>query len=446
MRQGARLQTAVTLLEKILATSSPADRVVRGYFRQCRYMGSTDRRVISETVYQILRRYEELAWYLQGIHPNKSEWGRLLVLAHAHKIQDLTIPQIQALCHKAGQGDKFDLHPLSPLENMLLKEMDRLKPEAMPLPVRLNIPAWVLPRLQTAFGDHLEEAIQALNQPAPLDLRVNTLKTTRQAVWTQLKAEGFEATPTPWSPVGIRLVERRPLSGHDLWKKGDIEVQDEGSQLLALLADAKSGMAVVDFCAGAGGKTLAMAATMQNKGRIVATDVAAWRLARSRERLRRAGVNNVEFRGLEEEATIKWLKRQAGRFDRVLVDAPCSGSGTWRRNPDLKRRLCETDLEELVVKQQQILTRAASLVKPAKDKNPGGRLIYATCSLFDEENWSQVQKFLETHPNFYLLPIGDIWSSILGTLCPVKEDMLQLTPHAHAVDCFFIAVMERAGE
>jgi 16S rRNA (cytosine967-C5)-methyltransferase len=443
MKQGARLQAAITLLDKILATPAPADSVVTAYYRQCRYMGSTDRRVISEIIYQILRRYEELAWYLAGIRPNKPDWGRFLVLAYAHKIQNLSVAQIQALCQKEGSADKFGMEPLSSLELLLLREMARLKPETMPLPARLNIPAWVLPRLEATFENDLEDAINALNQPAPLDLRVNTLKTTREAVMRQLQGEGFNATPTPWSPLGIRLVERRPLSGHDLWKRGDIEVQDEGSQLLALLTDAQPGMAVMDFCAGAGGKTLAMAATMQNRGRIVATDVAAWRLTRSRERLRRAGANNVEFRALGEEATLKWLKRQTARFDRVLVDAPCSGSGTWRRNPDLKRRFCEKDLEELVIKQQQILARAAALVKPGQRNTVGGRLVYATCSLFAEENAAQVHTFLESHPDFRLVPIEDVWLSVLGTPCPVKGNMLQLTPHAHAVDGFFIAVMER---
>lgn len=437
MRQGARLQAAITLLEKILVSSAPADTIVTGYFRQCRYMGSGDRRDISQIVYQILRRYEELAWYLQGIPANKQGWERLVVLTYAHKIQNLSISEIQDLCQKEGNDDRFDPAPLSSLEQMVLKDMGRLKSEEMPLATRLNIPTWVIPYLEKTFGNQLEEAVHALNQPAPLDLRVNTLKTTREAVLMHLQAEGFEASPTPWSPLGIRLMERRPLSGHDLWKQGDIEVQDEGSQLLALLADAKSGMAVVDFCAGAGGKTLAMAAAMENRGRIVATDVAGWRLDRSRERLRRAGVNNVEFRSLEEEATGKWLKRQAGRFDRVLVDAPCSGSGTWRRNPDLKRRFCEQDLEELVVKQQQILARAAPLVKE------GGRLIYATCSLFGEENTSQINLFLETPPEFRLMPIGEIWASVLGTSCPIIGDTLQLTPHLHGVDGFFIAVLER---
>ena len=451
MRPGAHFQAAITLLEKILGSSAPADAVVTRYFRQCRYMGSGDRRIISGMVYQILRRYEELAWYLAGVPPHKTGWCRLLVLAYAHKIQNLSIPQIQALCRKEepknkqgkNPGDQFNLDPLSTLDHMFLREMGRLKLEAAPLSVHLNIPAWTLPRLEETFGDQLQDALHALNQPAPLDLRVNTLKTTREAVLRRLHAEGFEATPTPWSPLGIRLAERRPLSGHDLWKKGDIEVQDEGSQLLALLVDAQPGMAVMDFCAGAGGKTLAMAATMQNRGRIVATDVATWRLNRSRERLRRAGASNVEFRSLEDEATLKWLKRQAARFDRVLVDAPCSGSGTWRRNPDLKRRFCEQDLKDLVVKQQQILEQASLLVKPGGDNKPGGRLIYATCSLLAEENTLQVQKFLDTHADFRLLPIGGTWSSVLDATCPVKNDMLQLTPHAHAVDGFFIAILER---
>ena len=303
MRQGARFQAAITLLDKILGTPAPADSVVTGYFRQCRYMGSTDRRIISEIVYQILRRYEEIAWYLQGVPPHKSNWSRLLVLAYAHRIQNLPIDEIQSFCQHEQQENSYDPEPLSPLEQMLLTEMGRLKPEAMPLSVRLNVPAWILPRLEASFGDQLEEGVQALNQPAPLDLRANTLKTNRDTVLAQLKAEGFEASPTPWSPIGVRLAERRPLSGHELWKRGEIEVQDEGSQLLALLTDARSGMATFDFCAGAGGKTLAMAATMENRGRIVATDVAAWRLTRSRERLRRAGANNVELRSLEEEGT-----------------------------------------------------------------------------------------------------------------------------------------------
>lgn len=438
MRQSAYLQATITLLDQILSSSAPADVLITKYFHQCRYLGSRDRRVISEMVYQILRRYEELSWYLQG-SSHSSHLARLLVFAYAHKIQNISVEQIEDLCQKNNAKSKFDPAPLQPFERILLTQMSSLTPEKMPLETRLNIPSWILPRLEKTFGGDIEKALQALNQAAPLDLRVNTLKTTRQAVLDQLHFEGFNPIATPWSPLGIRLADRRPLSGHPLWKQGDIEVQDEGSQLLALLVEAKPGMTVMDFCAGAGGKTLAMASTMENKGRIVATDVSLWRLNRSRERLKRAGVNNVEFRSLEDKTTTKWLKRQAARFDRVLVDAPCSGSGTWRRNPDLKRRFVENDLNELVEKQKMILDQASSLVKPQ------GRLVYATCSLFEEENLNQVQNFLKDHPNFRLLSIKEVWKSVFGTPCPTESDTLQLTPHSHAVDGFFVAVMERMG-
>jgi 16S rRNA (cytosine967-C5)-methyltransferase len=436
MKEGARFQAAIQILDNILASQNPADSIITAYFRQSRYMGSNDRRVISEMVYQILRRIEELKWYLQSIPLKDTGIGRLLILAYAYKILNFSVTQIEDLSHKSKQDNKFGIEPLNSIEYLLLKEMDNLNPQEMPLPVRLNIPEWLLPHLQITFGDQLTEAMQALNQPAPFDLRVNSLKANRETVLSTLMTEGFQAMPTPWSPLGIRMGERRPLSGHPLWKNGDIEVQDEGSQLLALLTDAKPGMAIIDYCAGAGGKTLAMAATMQNRGRIIATDVAEWRLKRARERLRRAGANNVEFRTLDE-STHKWLKRQAARFDRVLVDAPCSGSGTWRRNPDIKRRFSEKDFLDLVEKQQQILLRAAPLVKP------GGRLIYATCSLFCEENDNQISKFLNLNSQFHLIPVPTIWETVLGSTCPSQGEMLHLTPHQHQVDGFFMAIMER---
>jgi 16S rRNA (cytosine967-C5)-methyltransferase len=457
MKDGSRLQAAIVLLEKILASASPADGIITAYFRNCRYIGSGDRRAISEMVYRILRHYQELGWYLQGIPAEKTGWARLMVLAYAHLFQKLSQDQIHNLCQKSknsgiqlsdkqkqsspshvdARDDRFAPAPLSPLEAMVINEMDRLKPNTMPEWVKLNVPEWMLERLKATFGKDTFKAVQALNQAAPFDLRVNTLKTTREDVLSELNSNGFKAVPTPWSGVGVRLTDRRPLSGHELWAQGHIEVQDEGSQLLGLLTDARPGMAVLDFCAGAGGKTLTMAATMHNRGRIVATDIAAWRLDRSRERVRRAGVNNVEFRPLEEEATLQWLKRQSRRFDRVLVDAPCSGSGTWRRNPDLKRRFTESDLEELKVKQQQILVRAAPFVKP------GGRLVYATCSLFIEENSDQIHTFLESNKDFSLYPVTTVWEDVLKSPCPESGDTLQLTPHTHHVDGFFIAIMER---
>jgi len=213
-------------------------------------------------------------------------------------------------------------------------------------------------------------------------------------------------------------------------------VQDEGSQLVALLTDAQPGQAVMDFCAGAGGKTLALAAAMKNKGRLVACDTHAARSERAVQRLRRAGVHNVTRHVLEGEGD-KWLKRQKGTFDRVLVDAPCSGSGTWRRNPDAKWRLTETGLLELVALQGKILTQASTLVKP------GGRLVYATCSLLPEENERQVEAFLAANPDFSLIPITEAWSATVGTECPVPGPYLRLSPAAHNTDGFFVAVMQR---
>ena len=223
-----------------------------------------------------------------------------------------------------------------------------------------------------------------------------------------------------------------------MFRDGRVEVQDEGSQLVALLVDARPGQAVVDYCAGAGGKTLALAARMENKGRLLALDVSAGRVDRATQRLRRAGVHNVTRRLLEGESD-KWLKRNAASFDRVLVDAPCSGTGSWRRNPDAKWRLRPEDLTELVAKQAAILASAARLTKP------GGRLVYATCSLLAAENDRQVEAFLATHAGWRVVPVAEVWTSVLGTPCPTDGPWLHLTPAQHGTDGFFAAVLERTG-
>ena len=227
-----------------------------------------------------------------------------------------------------------------------------------------------------------------------------------------------------------------PLSGLTAFKDGLFEVQDEGSQIAALLAGARPGMRVVDFCAGAGGKTLALAAGMANRGKLVACDVSARRLERAARRLRRAGVSNVERRALTSERD-KWVKRHAGGFDRVFVDAPCLGTGTWRRNPDAKWRSCPEDLAELVERQQQILRSAARLVRP------GGRLVYATCSLLREEDEAQAEAFLAATPDFTLLPAARAWNETIGGASPGGEDYLLLTPARHGTDGFFVALFER---
>jgi 16S rRNA (cytosine967-C5)-methyltransferase len=234
----------------------------------------------------------------------------------------------------------------------------------------------------------------------------------------------------------LRLEKRVALVQVEAWRSGLIEVQDEGSQLVALLADAKPGMAVVDYCAGAGGKTLALAADMQNSGRLIACDVAEWRVDRAQDRLRRAGVHNVTRRVIEGESD-KWIKLNAGMFDRVLVDAPCSGSGTWRRNPDAKWSFTPNDLEEIVASQAVILKSAARLVKP------GGRLIYATCSVLGEENESQIDQFLAANPSYSQIPVAQIWAERTSNPCPVNTPSLRLSPYTHGTDGFFCAVLAK---
>jgi 16S rRNA (cytosine967-C5)-methyltransferase len=277
-------------------------------------------------------------------------------------------------------------------------------------------------------------------------LRVNPLKADRDTARRALAAEHIDADPTRWSPLGLRVAHRVPLAGTAAFKDGLVEVQDEGSQIAALLADARPGMRVVDFCAGAGGKTLALAAAMRNRGKLVACDTAEWRLERAGKRLRRAGISNVERRALSSERD-PWVKHHApkgkeGGFDRVFVDAPCLGIGSWRRNPDAKWRSSPQDLAELIERQHAILDSAARLVKP------GGRLIYATCSLLREENEAQVETFLDAHGDFMLYPAARAWAETIGgdypqSDRPAGDNYLRLTPAAHGTDGFFVALFER---
>lgn len=305
---------------------------------------------------------------------------------------------------------------------------------AMPEPLRVECPDWALAPLQRRFGTAFGPEMAAMLTGAPRDLRVNTLKSNRPAMLSALRAMGLRAAPTPLAPQGIRLDESLSLARLPMLKSGEVEIQDEGSQLVALLVDAHPGERVVDFCAGAGGKTLAMAAQMANKGHIVACDVMEGRLKRAAERFRQAGVHNVQTRLLSSE-TDKWVKRHKAGFDRVLVDAPCSGTGTWRRNPDARwRAMAESRLDDLLPLQAKILTSAARLVRP------GGRLVYATCSLLIEENEDQVAAFLAAHPDFEIVPLASAAPDLTGSAHP---DFLSLTPAQHDTDGFFAAVLQR---
>ena len=289
----------------------------------------------------------------------------------------------------------------------------------MPLSVRLELPDWLMPRLQARFGARFEAEMGALSEPAPLDLRVNLLKATREQARLALREEGLEAEPTPLSPWGLRLSGRHAVTSGAAFRQGLVEPQDEGSQLVAALVDARPGMRVVDWCAGAGGKTLALAMMMQNRGRLIACDISAGRLANAVRRLRRAGAHNVEHQVIS--AGDKWRKRHVASFDRVLVDAPCSGTGRWRRSPDARQRLSERGLAEMAERQAAILDEAAILVRNH------GRLVYATCSLLTEENEAQVSAFLSRHPDF----------------ARAGPDLV-LTPAQHGTDGFYAAVLERA--
>ena len=437
MKPGARLQTAIELLDQIeTETGKPADAVLADGFRTRRYAGSKDRGAIAEIVYGVLRHRAQLDWWLakRAMEPS----GRARALAFAVLTGRY---EAGALPTTESEGG-YAVAALSAQEAEWLAALDGeplAAPDQSPT-VSANLPEWVATRFELQFGEAWQAQARALMTEAPVDIRANLLKTTRDDLISTLRSEGIEVAPCRLSPVGIRLTQRRPLTGSRPFKEGLLEVQDEGSQLVALLVDARPGQKVVDFCAGAGGKTLAIAGQMENKGRIVACDTSEVRLGRAGDRLKRAGSFTVERRVLTS-AKDKWVKRRAGRFDggfdRVLVDAPCTGSGTWRRNPDQKWRVQETDLAELTRLQSEILDSAARLVAP------GGRLVYATCSLLRDENEDRVAAFLEQRPDFFLHPYTDIWREAVGGSPPVEGDMLRLTPADHGTDGFFAAVLGR---
>jgi len=410
----------------------PADAIANDFFRARRYIGSGDRRAVSDLAWGAIRQRMRLGWHLAEL--GQPAEARLLMIAHLLLAEGWAAPKL------AGHftGDRFAPEALTKDEIDLVRRFAgrTLVDPTMPEDVRLNLPGWALPGLRARFGDALPEEAAAMETAAPLDLRANLLRTTREAARLALAAEGLVAEPTPFSPWGLRIADRKPVSATAAFKDGLVEVQDEGSQLIALLTDARPGMRVADYCAGAAGKTLALAATMGNRGHIVACDVSATRLDGAGRRLRRAGVDNAERHLLQ--AGDKWRKRRGRSFDRVLVDAPCTGSGTWRRNPDARIRTNANDLSELTAKQAAILEDASELVRP------GGRLVYATCSLLPEEDEMQIERFLARHPDFVVRPALGIWAEVCpGAAAPGEGPYLALSPARQGTDGFFAAVLER---
>jgi 16S rRNA (cytosine967-C5)-methyltransferase len=437
---GARAAAAIDILTAIAGGERPADDIAADYFRRRRYIGAKDRMQVSTHVYAVLRHRAVIDWWIARAGKGEvAANARSRTVAALLLVDHWTADDVAANC----DGDRFRPAPLGPAEARLARALAgrSLTHPEMPRAVACDLPDWLEPHLAAVYGRRLEDEMAALNAPAPLDLRVNALKTDREGARRALAAEHIAADPTPWSPLGLRLRHRAPLAGTAAFKAGLVEVQDEGSQVAALLAGARPGMRVVDFCAGAGGKTLALAAQMKNRGKLVACDTAEWRLERAGQRLRRAGISNVERRVLASERD-PWVKHHApkgkeGGFDLVFVDAPCLGIGSWRRNPDGKWRTSPQDLAELVVRQRDILASASRLVKP------GGRLLYATCSLLCEENEAQAEGFLAVHADFMLYPAARAWEETIGGHCPGGDDYLRLTPARHGTDGFFIAIFER---
>ncbi|CAJ7657715.1 NOL1/NOP2/sun family protein [Burkholderia pseudomallei] len=407
------------LLAEVLKFAGPADVTTSRFFRAHPRLGHAERGVIAEAVFAVLRRRMEYA------HLAESGTG-----APARRLALLGLMQTVG---------RSALKPfVSDAEWAWLDHVAKIDPASLPLRVRTNLPDWIHQALAERLGaDELAQFAAAVNYPAPLDLRANALKATRDQVIDSLRAAGIDAGATPFAPFGVRVVGKPALTKLKLFEEGLIEVQDEGSQLLCSLVAPRRGEMIVDFCAGAGGKTLALGAMMRSTGRLYAFDVSEKRLAKLKPRLARSGLSNVNPVLIDSEHDAK-IKRLAGKIDRVLVDAPCSGLGTLRRNPDLKWRQSRETVDELAPKQASILASAARLVKK------GGRLVYATCSVLEAENEAIVSAFLAAHPAFELVPASRVLAE--QRIALDTGDYLSLWPHRHATDGFFAAVLERRAQ
>lgn len=417
MHPNALLDLATALNAELRRLQAPADATVSAFLRRHRQLGPRERHTLAETAYAVLRRRPLLQHLAQS--GSGSMERRLAILGWA------------------GNAT-FLRGALGPQEQAWLEQVQAVDPATLPEKLRHNLPDWMADALRRELGEAFWPLVESLDRIAPLDLRVNAFKADREAIRRELAEAGIAAQPTPYSPWGLRVEGKPALQKLPAFVRGDFEVQDEGSQLLACAVDAKRGEMVVDFCAGAGGKTLALGASMRSTGRLYAFDVSGHRLDALKPRLARSGLSNVHPAQIAHERDDR-VKRLSGKIDRVLVDAPCSGLGTLRRNPDLKWRQSPQAVQELRERQTAILDSAARLVKP------GGRLVYATCSLLREENESVAEGFEVAHPDFERLDAAEILrrAHVDGAESLVRDRFLRLWPHLHATDGFFAAIWQR---
>lgn len=437
MTPEARLAAAIELLDEIVRAAGEAgpsaDMIVRRYFASHRFAGSSDRREIVDWVYGTLRDWQALAWRVRKAGMGDTPRTVLIARLHSMRIDPATV--------LTGQG--YAAEPLSEKERKMVEALaqDREHPTNLAL---YNCPGWLGGAARSRFGEYLDGELAALNDRAAMDIRVNALRANRAELLKALWAEGIKGEATKLAPHGIRLNENINLSAHPLLRGGRVEVQDEGSQIAAYLVDVGPGMNIVELCAGAGGKSLAMAAEMNNSGQIHAFDLSKTKLIEMKKRVQRAGLRNVQVRQLaiEEKLRATFLARAKGIADRVVLDVPCSGTGTWRRNPELRLRLTAQRLMELLETQNALLKEGATMVKP------GGRMIYITCSFLPEENEGRIKQFLEEHPDWRTIN----WRKVTKREALAKTislssmpHALQLSPGTHGTDGFFVAILEHSG-
>ncbi len=429
MKPASRINATIEILESTQRARVPLNKCVGDYMRPRRYIGAKDRSDIAERIYNMARAHARISWWLKKLGIEDSSRNRVIIWlvlgegADERRLKDLL------------DGSNYAPEMLTYEEVDIIKKLielssHELEHEDMPDAVRVECPPEHEQSLKAFFGDDFEVEMRAMLKPATLDLRVNTFLIDRENAKRSLEKDGIKTTFGKLCPWALRCEDKAFLSHSKAFKKGWIEIQDEGSQLIAWLCGAQPSMQILDYCAGGGGKTLALAAAMERKGRIVAMDNDAKRLENGRKRYKKAGLADIiEVRALSDERHRKWLKRQKEKFDIVLTDVPCSGSGTWRRNPDARWQSFGPSLEELIEIQAEIIDKAAKNVKV------GGRLVYATCSLFQSENEDQIEKFLKKHPEFEVEAIDEKLS--------IGSPYMRLTPHRHETDGFFAAILKK---